>query len=353
VARVIRQYNLMQDFPGHTEADLYLWIVDHAYYISKRVGWSVSFADVARDFARRFSQRPRYFWQRLRQHLVETLLPASLEPGARPGIWRQERAQLAENGPLFRDILVTLTGAETGWQALAQAAEVARREKATLHGLHVARSDDPEASAYGQEVLAEFARRCREWGVNSTGSLTTGDVASAIVAYAQWADLVVINQRRVQGQWAERPLGTIFQMVATQSSRPLLVVPGAEERPFRRVVLAYDDSPKAREALFVFRRLLKNWSLQGTLLTVEGASAESQTHEQACSYLRESECPAFATRREQGEFVETLLRVMHEEQADLLIMGSYSARTPLVKAVLGSTVDRVLRQAWFPVLVCQ
>ena len=58
-------------------------------------------------------------------------------------------------------------------------------------------------------------------------------------------------------------------------------------------------------------------------------------------------------RQERGEFVETLLRVMREEQADLLVMGSYSVRAPLVKAVLGSTVDQVLRQAWFPVLMCQ
>jgi nucleotide-binding universal stress UspA family protein len=33
-------------------------------------------------------------------------------------------------------------------------------------------------------------------------------------------------------------------------------------------------------------------------------------------------------------------------------MGSYGHQ-PLIKAVLGSTVDRVLRMAWFPVLICR
>jgi nucleotide-binding universal stress UspA family protein len=353
VVQVIREHTLLKDFPGRTEADLYLWIVDHAYYVSKRIGWSVSFAEVALDFARRYSRRPAYTWQRLRRRVLETLVPEPLEPGARPGIWRQERVQGNQDARLFRDILVTLTGAETGWHALAQAAEFARREGGALHGLHVARNQEAESTAYGKGVLAEFERRCQQWGVAATSSLATGDVADTIIGYAQWADLVVINQRVVQGVWAERPLGTIFQMVAARSARPLLVVPGAEVRPIRRVLLAYDDSPKAREALFVFRRLLGHWEVDGTLLTVESAGAQRAAHEQACSYLRESACPPFATRYEQGEFVETLLRVLREEQADLVVMGSYGVGAPLVKAVTGSTVNQVLRQAWLPVLVCQ
>lgn len=353
VADVIAEYDLLRDFPGRMVADLYLWIVEHAWYVSERIGWNVSFAEVARDFARRYSRRPRYLRQRVRRWFLETVIPEPLEPGERPGIWRQERVQAREDGTLFRNILVTITGAETGWKALSQAAELARREHGTLHGLHILREDRPELRAQGQAVLDEFARRCLEWGLPHTTSLATGDVVNTIVGYAHWADLVVINQRMEHGQCAERSLGTIFQMVATQSARPLLAVPGAEVRPIRRVVLAYDDSPKAREALYVFRHLLSAWSIEGVLLTVERAGATRRTHEQGCAYLQQSECPAFVTRHEQGEVAETLLRVMREEQADLLLMGSYSMRAPLVKAVLGSTVDQVLRQAWFPLLICQ
>ncbi len=353
VADVIAEYDLLRDFPGRTVADLYLWIVEHAYYVSERIGWDVSFAQVARDFARRYSRQPRRVWQRIKHWFLENVIPEPLEPGGRPGIWRQERVQPREGDTLFRNILVTLTGAETGWKALSQAAEFARREHGTLHGLHILREDIPEARAQGQALLDDFARRCQEWGLPHTTSLATGDVVNTIVGYAHWADLVVINQRMEHGQWAERPLGTIFQMVATQSARPLLALPGADVRPIRRAVLAYDDSPKAREALYVFRRLLTNWPIDGVLLTVESAGASRKTNEQACDYVDEGERAAFATRHEQGEVVETLLRVMREEQADLLVMGGYSVRAPLVKAVVGSTVDQVLRKAWFPMLICQ
>jgi len=43
---------------------------------------------------------------------------------------------------------------------------------------------------------------------------------------------------------------------------------------------------------------------------------------------------------------------MQQDEADLLLMGGYGYQ-PLLKAFLGSTVDRVLREAWFPVLICR
>ncbi len=58
------------------------------------------------------------------------------------------------------------------------------------------------------------------------------------------------------------------------------------------------------------------------------------------------------TRFEEGPVHDTILRVVREEEADMLLMGSYGYQ-PLLKAVLGSTVDRVLRMAWLPVLICR
>jgi hypothetical protein len=32
---VIRETNILKDFPGKTEADLYLWVLDHQRYLSQ------------------------------------------------------------------------------------------------------------------------------------------------------------------------------------------------------------------------------------------------------------------------------------------------------------------------------
>jgi len=69
-------------------------------------------------------------------------------------------------------------------------------------------------------------------------------------------------------------------------------------------------------------------------------------------YLQEAGCLDITTRHERGTASDVIVRTMGEERADLLLMGGYGHQ-PLLKAVMGSTVDRVLRVAWFPVLICR
>ncbi|MEM6430956.1 MAG: DUF4032 domain-containing protein [Deinococcota bacterium] len=65
----IREHNVMDRFPGRTEADLYLWIMDHRYYLVERYGNDVSSHDAAVDFAKNHAPvAPRRWWQRARYH---------------------------------------------------------------------------------------------------------------------------------------------------------------------------------------------------------------------------------------------------------------------------------------------
>ncbi len=58
IVRIIREQNILKEFPGRTEADLYLWIIDHRHYLTERYGQGVDFGEAAADFAQRYSQRP-------------------------------------------------------------------------------------------------------------------------------------------------------------------------------------------------------------------------------------------------------------------------------------------------------
>ena len=352
VVETIRKNKLLADFPGRTEADLYLWMIDHAYYLSREIGRELSAVEVARDYVNRFSRRPKMLFRRIRHKLFNLFVPDEVQSGPPAGTWRHERIEMREELSLFRDILVTATGAETGWRALAQAAEIARLEGSTLRGLHVMPADNDQARAHGQEVLSEFTERCRGLGVPCTTSLAHGDVADRILERSRWVDLVVINQRRVHGRWAERPLGTIFQTVASQVARPVLAVPGAEMRPIRRVVLAYDGSPKAREALFILKHMLQHWQVQATAISVADGGTNQTMLDDVCEYLELPGCPSVDLRYLEGPVDEAILSAMGQVEGDLLLMGGFGYQ-PLLKAFLGSTVDRVLRVAWFPVLICR
>jgi hypothetical protein len=54
--RTIQANEILKDFPQRTEADLYLWIMDHYHYLNEGEG-SVPLEDAAMDFAQHYSER--------------------------------------------------------------------------------------------------------------------------------------------------------------------------------------------------------------------------------------------------------------------------------------------------------
>jgi hypothetical protein len=58
VVEVIRESDALREFPGRTEADLYVWIFRYQRELSERYGRQVPMKEAASDFARQFSQQP-------------------------------------------------------------------------------------------------------------------------------------------------------------------------------------------------------------------------------------------------------------------------------------------------------
>jgi hypothetical protein len=57
VIEAIRTHKVLVDFPHRTESDLYLWIVQHLYYLQEKEE-DVSIEEAAADYADQFSERP-------------------------------------------------------------------------------------------------------------------------------------------------------------------------------------------------------------------------------------------------------------------------------------------------------
>lgn len=52
---IIRSQKILRDFPHRTEADLYLWIIEHRWYLQEEYHTPVSLEDATRHFSARFS----------------------------------------------------------------------------------------------------------------------------------------------------------------------------------------------------------------------------------------------------------------------------------------------------------
>ncbi|HNS50584.1 MAG TPA: DUF4032 domain-containing protein [Anaerolineae bacterium] len=55
LVRVIREVRILSVFPGRTEADLYLWIIEHRHYLSERSVQEVPIEEAAEEYVREFA----------------------------------------------------------------------------------------------------------------------------------------------------------------------------------------------------------------------------------------------------------------------------------------------------------
>jgi hypothetical protein len=56
LVEIIREAEILPPFPGRTEADLYLWLIEHQYYLNEETGYEVAWEEAAADFSAEFSQ---------------------------------------------------------------------------------------------------------------------------------------------------------------------------------------------------------------------------------------------------------------------------------------------------------
>ncbi len=71
---LIRQEKILDAFPGRTEADLYLWIMDHLHFLREQFGQEVSTKEAADHFAAHYTAKPLRRALHRVQHLVEDLV---------------------------------------------------------------------------------------------------------------------------------------------------------------------------------------------------------------------------------------------------------------------------------------
>jgi nucleotide-binding universal stress UspA family protein len=339
MVQIIREHDALKDFPGRTEADLYLWIMEHRHYLAEEVGQEIDRSQAAEHFAEEYSHRLKRVMQRARRTLSGVVTPDLPEPA--PGQWRAERLQARSDEQLFLDILVPIDGFTSAWCALEQAATIARREKSSFYGLYVA---PPEANPKREDaVREEFAQHCDQSGVPWKWIVEGGDAGHAIVERAHWADLIVLSQPGEDG--------STFRTVVRRAPRPVLATLD-NCSPLSKALLAYDGSAESDEALFVAAYVGRKWGLPLAVVTVEESRrANERTLHKALTYLNEHGAQAQGLLR-QGDVTEAIRAAAQECGCDWLIMGG-NGYSPFRALFTRSTLSRVLREAPCPVLICR
>jgi len=272
---------------------------------------------------------------------------------------------------LFADVLVAISGTAGGWYAVEQALRVCQREGGRLIGLHVVPPDvlSPREAERETEALqaleSEFRRRSVAAGISARWVVETGNISAAICEWSRWSSLAVVSLAYPPGDQLLSRLGSGMRALIQRCPVPILAVPGygasghaaseaqgVETFEMRRMLLAYDGSPKAQEALFVSTYLAGQWEIPLVVVTViEQERTTPETLATARAYLDEHGVQATFVGQE-GDVSDVILRAAREHQSELIVMGGYGF-SPMLEIVLGSAVDQILRASRYPVLICR
>lgn len=59
IVDAVRRTGILKKFPGRTEADLYVWLSEHIYYLAKEKGVALDLEKIAREFAEKYGAKLR------------------------------------------------------------------------------------------------------------------------------------------------------------------------------------------------------------------------------------------------------------------------------------------------------
>jgi len=350
VERIIRQRGMLRDFPNRTETDLYVWIMQHRQELAEEMGWALDHEMAAVHLVNTLSEKPAKVFKRLFQKIYDALTIDAFESGPMTGEWRKLLMESHASDRMFKRVLVAINGREDGWDVLDHAAHIAQREKGRVFGLHVCKSDTAKESVAIKRVQSTFEERCKQMDSCAGLRIEAGNISHAICDSARWVDLVVLNLAHPPGMKPTDRLSSGFSQLLRRCPCPVLAVPQGTGK-IVRVLLAYDDSPASREALFIAAYLVKNWNLALTVVTVNEKERKKDTLAAARQYLEQKDIAATYAEK-QGTVAFEILQTAKTSSSNLIIMGNYGA-APFFSIALGSTVDNVLRVFGGSVLVCR
>ena len=136
VVKVIRELELLHEFPNRTETDLYLWVLDHQGQLQKEYGWQIRTDIAASDLIKNEGKTPQISPLRGMHHVDEVIDGAITQK-----ISFEPPLLGLKDDNLIQDILVAIRRFDVGWQALEQAIIFSNLFGGVIRGIHVCDKD--------------------------------------------------------------------------------------------------------------------------------------------------------------------------------------------------------------------
>lgn len=272
----------------------------------------------------------------------------------------------------LKRVLVALGGSEYMDSAMAEAAQLARRNGAEIVGLAVMDEtlvDPVQAAPIGggsaaAELREDRTRKVREGmqaaierfdeflgkcGLPGRSLQVEGDAQEAVVDAIRLSDIAIIGIRHAFDYGTISHEDDFLARIATASNRPVIAMPHGA-RPVSRVLAAYDGSNASADALRSFATLnaFDPSVVRVVRCTEEGEDSERDLAE-ARGYL-ELHGYTVETLAIDGPPATAILEHASTMEADLVVMGAVGRRG-LSRLLAGDTATTLLQTSSVPLFL--
>lgn len=201
----------------------------------------------------------------------------------------------------------------------------------------------------GKSALRALSDACERAGVRCDTVQGSGVVSRVIVEHSGLADLIVMGRGGEHNEWLEGLVGSTAEAVIRRSPLPVLIT-GAESLGRERILVAYDGSSHAQNALRTAVAFAEMWNTALKILVV-GEDADSPVAAEVQAYLDAHKVDG-SILQAKGDPGEQIIEHAGALGADLVVMGAYG-HSKVRELVVGSTTTFVINHASCPVLLAR
>jgi nucleotide-binding universal stress UspA family protein len=279
---------------------------------------------------------------------------------------------------IYRKVLIAIDGSETSMYALREYIRFSKADNPSISVVSVVPTYEGDlAATWTNNIVASIKKQCdvslseaikiaKEEGITIQALCEEGTIHEKIVDLADMEnyDLIVMGKKGLS--LIERAfVGSVTERVIGYSRQDILVIPNGAKIGRRNLLVATDGSAyseaAARKAIEIAMQshgeikalsvvdvtvefMLRAHEVYDTLVAKAKGFSDAIKQKALAAGIK-----AEALVRD-GEVYQVIIDVAKEQQADMIIMGSLG-RTGIKRLLMGSTAERVLGHATFPVLI--
>ncbi len=351
VVKIVRERNMLRGFPDKTETELYLWIENHKTELTKEFGDQLRTAAVAWNIQEQYDIRKTNLLKRLWKNIYIWLTPDMSDWGVRTGDWRKEFIQ-NDPSPFIRRMMIAVADLETDKDYLRSAIQFSKKYGAWVGIVHVVKRSTMLNSEWMDKYGAEIESMLAAEEVHGKFFPLYGNLTKILSERAFWSDLSLFKLKYRPRLKTINLADNGWNSIIMRIPGPICVIPEIIETEIRHVILAFTQSPKAREAMCFADVLSKNTGCKiSVVISGKDEIRRKSAHEEVKKYFLQQNVEANYFILD-GEPETAILQTAEKTIADLIIMGGYT-RSLIQRIFHRSTIDKIIAVTKKPVIICK